>query len=105
MFIANGTCSVYRGTRIDEYGDQVDTNTPIARKIPISLVERTRQYPSASADETYTVVRTTGKVRNADIHAGDRLKIRDSWYSVDAVIPSSSPIERNEIALELTKSN
>lgn len=39
-FIANTTVSILRGTAVDDFGDEVDTDSVIARKVPASILER-----------------------------------------------------------------
>jgi len=45
---ANTTCSVLRGTTSNQYGDTIDSNTPIISGLPITLIEtgKTVQDPS-----------------------------------------------------------
>jgi hypothetical protein len=98
--------TVYRGTTTDAYGDEQDTDTPIATGIPASLIEQNRR-PSGRESQTprilrYAVARVTA---GTDITDQDRVKDERTGavYIVDAVSSMSSPVVASDLRLDLRR--
>lgn len=94
-FVASTTVTVLRGTATDAYGDEVDVDTDVARRLPAVVTEqrqRTRQ-PSegrGGTTETFTIrLRPT-----ADVVEGDRLRDdrTDAVYQVREVSNPGSAV-------------
>ncbi|MFB7111730.1 hypothetical protein [Streptomyces sp. NPDC056291] len=102
--LANTTISVLRGTTLDEFGDEVDSDTVVASGIPCSLIERVRRaYTPESA--TPRVVRySVGRVNaDTDIREADRVKDErtDRIYIVQAVSQIGGPGMVDDLMLDL----
>ncbi|MFE3031576.1 hypothetical protein ACFXKY_07995 [Streptomyces canus] len=92
--VANTSISILRGTETDGFGDERDTNTPIATKIPASLVEQTRRV-SGRENPTPRIVRyAVARVpARTDITEDDRVldERTGTKYIVEAVSGMANP--------------
>ncbi|MFD1309738.1 hypothetical protein [Streptomyces kaempferi] len=92
--IATTKITVLRGTATDAYGDEQDTNTPIATGIPASLTEQTRRV-SGRENQTPRIVRyAVARVpARTDISENDRVldERTGATYIVDAVSGMANP--------------
>lgn len=52
---ANTSCTIYRGTTSNQFGDQVDSNTPFMEHLPATLVETGRRTQDPSTPTPRTV--------------------------------------------------
>jgi hypothetical protein len=106
LALATTRLTVYRGTTTDAYGDDQDTNTPVATGIPASLVEQSRRVTTRD-DPTprvvrYAVARVTA---GTDITDQDRLvdERTGAVYIVDAVSSMTSPAVASDLRLDLRR--
>lgn len=103
---ATTTITVLRGTATDGYGDETDTNTPVATGIPASLVEQTRRVTTRD-DPTPRIVRyAVGRVTaGTDITDQDRLRDESTGavYIVDAVSSMNSAAVAADLRLDLRR--
>jgi len=103
---ANTTIAVLRGTSTDGYGDETDTDTPVATGIPASLIEQTRRVTTRD-DPTPRIVRyAVGRV-TAGTDVTDQDRIRDERtgdiYIVDAVSAMNSAAVAADLRLDLRR--
>jgi hypothetical protein len=90
-FYATTTVSVLRGTAVDEYGDELDTDTVAASGIRASIIERSVRDIDPSSGDARTLRRVTGRVASdVDIRDGDRIR-DDRTGVVYAVGTRTSP--------------
>lgn len=105
-FLPTTTVAILRGETLDEYGDPVDSDTPVRAGIPVSLIERDR-HVFVAAESRMTIVReVTGRARpDVDIREADRLRDErtGSIYLVEAVSRPSSPVGATDVRLVLRR--
>lgn len=106
LALATTTLTVYRGTTTDAYGDEQDTDTPIATGIPASLTEQSRLVTTRD-DPTprivrYAVARVTA---GTDITDQDRVKDERTGavYIVDAASQMTNPAVASDLRLDLRR--
>lgn len=103
---ANTRISVLRGTSVDVFGDEIDTDTPVATGIPASIVEQTRRVTTRD-DPTPRIVRyAVGRVTaGTDITDQDRLRDESTGavYIVDAVSQMTSAAVAADLRLDLRR--
>lgn len=94
--LATTTIDVFRGVTVDAYQDVVDVNTsPIATKLPASVIERTRVVFDPASGTPRTVRYVVGRVgHGTDVKVGDRLRDRSGQFFVvrDTATPSNPAI-------------
>lgn len=107
MALANCTLSVYRGTEIDEYGDEVEVNTtPVLTRIPASVLERSKTVTTYDQNEPRTVRWYTGRVdQGTDIRANDRVRNEQTGtvYLVDSISSPGTGAIPSDMVLDLRK--
>ena len=105
-FLATTTITVLRGTATDRYGDEVDTETVVATRIPASILERPVQgaRPASGRKDTQRgyALRVWGAV---DVRQDDR--IRDERTGLTFVVltyaPSTNPVGLGSTRLDLQR--
>lgn len=105
-FLATTLISVLRGTATDRYGDEVDTDTVIASRIPASILEKpaTGARPASGRKDTPRsyFLRVW---RNVDIRQNDRVRDeRTGWtYAVTTDAPATNPVGLASTRLDLQR--
>lgn len=105
-FIPTTTVAILRGETIDEYGDPVDSDTPIRAGVPISLIERDQRVYVPAESRTTIVRHVTGRARpGTPIRERDRLRDErtGSIYLVEAVSRSGTVIGSPDLRLVLRR--
>lgn len=104
--IATTRLTVLRGTTTDAFGDEVDTNAPVATGIPASLTEQTRRVTTRD-DPTPRIVRSAIARVAPGTDVTDQDRVRDertgAVYIVDAVSSMSSPALAVDLRLDLRR--
>jgi hypothetical protein len=103
---ATTTLAVLRGVTTDDYGDEQDTDTVVATRIPASLAEQTRRVTTRD-DPTPRIVRyAIGRVTaGTDIRDQDRVRDESTGavYIVDAVSSMNSAAVAADLRLDLRR--
>lgn len=103
---ATTSLSVLRGTTTDAYGDEQDTDTVVATRIPAALAEQTRRVTTRD-DPTPRIVRyAVGRVTaGTDIRDQDRVRDERTGavYIVDAVSSMNSAAVAADLRLDLRR--
>ncbi|WP_149264290.1 head-tail adaptor protein [Actinomadura sp. K4S16] len=105
---ATTTVSILRtppGT-VDAYGDPVDTDTPIATRIPASIILRTVRQYLPDEHRTTTVETHTGRLRaDIDVQPDDRLKDERTGtiYSIENIARPQSYAGLPDLHLDLKR--
>lgn len=103
--VANTTISIYRGTTEDEYGDEVNGDTPLYTGIPASLIEgRPRQVESGTSGTPRVIRQATMRViATTDIKRDDRVKDETTGYfwRIDAVGAAGNPAFTPDLRVDL----
>ncbi|GGW15752.1 hypothetical protein GCM10018980_51840 [Streptomyces capoamus] len=104
--IATTRISILRGTATDAYGDEVDTDTPIAAEIPAALTEQSRRVTTRD-DPTPRIVRYAVARVAAGTDIQDQDRVRDertgAVYIVDAVSSMANPAAAADLRLDLRR--
>lgn len=104
--IATTQVEILRGTTTDEFGDEKDTNTPIASGIPASLVEQTRRVTTRD-NPTPRIVRYAVARVPANTDVTDQDRVRDqrtgAIYIVEAVSAMDNPALTVDRRLDLRR--
>lgn len=104
--IATTQVEILRGTTTDEFGDEKDTNTPIASGIPASLVEQTRRVTTRE-NPTPRIVRYAVARVPANTDVTDQDRVRDqrtgAIYIVEAVSAMDTPALTVDRRLDLRR--
>ncbi|MDH6448182.1 hypothetical protein M2155_000590 [Streptomyces sp. SAI-119] len=104
--IATTTLAILRGTDSDEFGDERDTDTPIATGVPASLIEQSRRVTTRD-DPTPRIVRYTVARVPARTDVLDQDRVRDertgAIYIVDAVSGMANPVFEVDRRLDLRR--
>lgn len=106
LALATTTLTVYRGTTTDAYGDEQDTSTPIATRIPASLTEQSRRVTTRDNPTPRVVRYAVGRVTaGTDIQDQDRLvdERTGAVYIVDAVSQMANPAVAADLRLDLRR--
>lgn len=85
---ATTTVTVLRGTATDEFGDEVDTDTPLYTKVPFSLIEQNRRVFDPVTGTPRTVRVAYGRTNaGTPLLTADRLRDErtGSVYVINAV--------------------
>ncbi len=105
-FLATTLISILRGTVEDRYGDEVDTDTVIASRIPASILAKpvTGARPSSGRKDTPRgyFLRVW---RNVDIRQNDRVRDErtNEVYAVLTDAPTANPVGLGSTRLDLQK--
>ncbi len=104
--IATTRISILRGTTTDGYGDEQDTDTPVATNIPAALTEQSRRVTTRD-DPTPRIVRYAIARVPARTDVTDQDRIKDertgAIYSVDAVSSMANPTAIADLRLDLRR--
>jgi hypothetical protein len=104
--IATTRISILRGTTRDAWGDEQDTDTPVASGIPASLTEQSRRVTTRD-DPTPRIVRYAVARVAAGTDVTDQDRVRDDRtgqiYSVDAVSSMANPAAAADLRLDLRR--
>ncbi|MFI2761396.1 hypothetical protein ACH5A3_21380 [Streptomyces echinatus] len=104
--IATTTIAVLRGTSTDAYGDEVDTDTPVASGIPAALTEQSRRVTTRD-DPTPRIVRYAVARVAVGTDVTDQDRVRDertgAIYSIDAVSSMANPAAVADLRLDLRR--
>lgn len=104
--VANTKVSILRGTTTDAYGDEKDTDTPIATGIPASLVEQSRRVTTRDNPTPRIVRYAVARVpARTDVTDQDRLldERTGATYIVDAVSGMANPAIEVDRRLDLRR--
>jgi hypothetical protein len=106
LAVATTTLTVLRGTTTDGYGDEQDTDTPVATGVRASLTEQTRRVTTRD-DPTPRIVRyAVGRV-TAGTDVTDQDRVRDertgAVYIVEAVSSMANPAVAADLRLDLRR--
>jgi hypothetical protein len=103
---ATTTITVLRGTTTDAYGDEQDTDTPVATGIPAALTEQSRRVTTRD-DPTPRIVRYAVARVTAGTDVTDQDRVRDertgAVYIVDAVSAMANPAAAADLRLDLRR--
>lgn len=106
--IATCLASVLRGVTENEFGDEVDANTPIAQHIPMSIIEDSHRIMDPVSG-TPRVIRTVGcfAPSNTDVTEDDRIldETHGVTYVVQGVTQQRSWSYTPDIELDLRQIN
>lgn len=104
--IATTRITVLRGTTTDAFGDEQDTDTPVATDIPCALTEQTRRVTTRD-DPTPRIIRyATARVpAGTDIRDEDRVRDQRTGavYIVDAPSSMTNPALAVDLRLDLRR--
>lgn len=104
--IATTKVSILRGTETDAFGDERDTNTPIATGIPASLTEQSRRVTTRE-NPTPRIVRYAVARVPARTDVTDQDRVRDertgATYIVEATSSMANPAAVPDIRLDLRR--
>lgn len=104
--IATTKVSILRGTTTDAYGDEQDTDTPIATGIPASLIEQSRRVTTRD-NPTPRIVRYAVARVPARTDVTDQDRVLDertgATYIVDAVSGMDNPAIEVDRRLDLRR--
>jgi hypothetical protein len=104
--IATTRISILRGTTTDAYGDEQDTNTPIATGVPASLIEQSRRVTSRDNPTPRIVRYAVARVpARTDITDQDRVldERTGATYIVDAVSAMANPAMQVDRRVDLRR--
>jgi hypothetical protein len=102
--LATTTVSILRGTAVDDYGDENDTTTVAATRIPASILEQRRLVSTPDDPQPRAVVFYTARVlATTDVRTGDRIRDETTGevFIVDNHTRVSNPFIANDIRLDL----
>lgn len=105
---ATTTVSVLRGTTTDDFGDTVAADTVAASAVPASILEQRRTMFTAAQDRVQQVLFYIGRVPgDTDVRLADRVRdeVTGDTYFVDAVSRVGSPVQMNDLRLDLRKAS
>jgi Mg-chelatase subunit ChlD len=104
--IATTTLTVLRGTTTDGYGDEKDTDTPVAAGVIASLTEQSRRVTTRD-DPTPRIVRYAVARVPAGTDIRDQDRVRDertgAVYIVDAPSSMANPALAVDLRLDLRR--
>lgn len=102
------TVSVLRGSTTDDFGDAVAADTVAASGIPASILEQRRTVFVREENRVQQVLYATGRVPgDTDVRPDDRLRdeVSGDTYRVDSVSRVGSPVQMNDLRLDLRKAS
>jgi len=100
------TVTVYRGSSVDQYGDEDDSNTAVLSKVPCSLLEQRRLVATQDSTQPMIVRYYTARLPyGTDIETGDRLldEKTNVIYMVDSYAQVQSPFIQGDLRLDLRR--
>jgi hypothetical protein len=104
--IATTTLTVLRGTTTDVYGDEQDTDTPVATGVIASLVEQSRRVTTRE-NPTPRIVRYAVARVPAGTDIRDQDRVRDertgAVYIVEAPSSMANPAMAVDLRLDLRR--
>jgi hypothetical protein len=106
MGLVTGTYSVLRGSSVNDYGDEIDSNTVASSGIRGSVIERTKQVFNPDDGRVATVRFLTGRFDSrADIQDGDRIKDEKTGeiFVVASLSRPTNAVVKSDIVADLTK--
>lgn len=105
-FLATTTISVLRGTAEDRYGDEVDTDTVVASRIPASILEKpvTGARPASGRKDTPRTY-FLRVWRTFTFQQGDRVRDERTGYvyAVTTLAPVTNPVGLGSTRLDLQR--
>ena len=103
---ANCTVTILRGTEVNEFDDEVDSDVAVRSRIPASILEQTRRV-YLPAEAAYRIVRSYagGVGAEVDIKKDDRLRDEQTGvvYLVTDLADSRSPAHTPDKVLSLSR--
>lgn len=105
-FLATTTISVLRGTAADRYGDEVDTDTVVASRIPASILEKPVTGARPASGRTDTPRGYFLRVwRVFAFQQGDRVRDERTGeiYAVTTKAPATNPVGLGSTRLDLQR--
>lgn len=107
MWLANCTVAILRGTTVDAFGDEKDSDEFVVSGIPASIREVRSTIMNFDSGRPQHVKLLIGRLpARTDIQIGDRLQdeVTGQRYIVDAVdLQATSPIASTGKRLELRR--
>ena len=103
--LTTGRYSVIRGSALNEYGDEVDSDTIVVSGLLGSVIERTRQVFNPDDNRVSTVRFLTGRFNyDVDIQDGDRIKDEKTGdvFVVSSISRGANAVMKSGLELELT---
>lgn len=104
--IATTRLTVLRGTTVDAYGDEQDTDTAVAVSVPASLTEQSRRVTTRD-DPVPRIIRYTIARVSAGTDIRDQDRVRDERtgvvYIVDAPSSMANPVLAVDLRLDLRR--
>lgn len=105
-FLATTTATVLRGTAVDRYGDEVDTETIIATQVPVSILERpvTGTRPASGRTDTQRTY-ALRMWKRIPLQQNDRIRDERTgvMYVVTTAAPSTNPVGLGSTRLDLQR--
>jgi hypothetical protein len=105
---ATTTVSVLRGSTTDGFGDTVAADTVAASGVPASILEQRRNVYTPADNRVQQVLYYLGRVPgNTDVLLTDRIRdeVTGDTFHVDSVSRVGSPVQMNDIRLDLRKAS
>lgn len=105
-FLATTTVTVLRGTAADRYGDEVDTDTVVATRIPVSLLEKPIVGGRPASGRKDTPRGYTMRIwKSVDIRQNDRIRDERTGltYAVTTDAPSTNPVGLGSTRFDLQR--
>lgn len=102
------TVTILRGESTDGFGDTVAGSTVAASAVPCSLLEQRRSLFTPAADRIQQVLYYLGRVPgDTDVQLTDRIQdeVTGDVYRVDGVSRVGSPVQLNDLRLDLRKAS
>lgn len=104
---ATGRYSVLRGTKENEYGDEIDANKVVYTGILGSVVEKTKTAFDPATSRVATLRYLVGRFNHgSDIQDGDRIKDEKTGeiFVVGSISRPTNAIHKSDIVADLTLS-
>jgi hypothetical protein len=105
---ATTTVSVLRGSSTDDFGDAVADDTVAASGIPASILEQRRNVFTPADNRVQQVLFYLGRVPgDTDVQLLDRIRDETTGdtFHVDSVSRVGSPVQMNDLRLDLRKAS
>jgi len=106
--IPTTTVSVLRGSSTDAFGDVVDADTVAASGVPCSLLEQRRTVFTPAEGRVQQVLYFTARVPgDTVVLLSDRIRDENTGqvYRVDSSSQVQSPVQLNDVRLDLRKAS
>lgn len=97
---------VLRGTTTDEYGDEVDGDGVVYRKVPASIIERNLIVQTGTEGTPRKIRMFAARIpRRIVLQEGDRLRDRRTKeiYIVDAITAAQNPVTTTDYRVDLRR--